>query len=124
MKAVQLLGAPGSHELAFNTSLPAPVPKDKEILIKVHSAGLTADEVGWPEVCKTASRIPGHDISGVVHQLGPSCEGPLAVGDSVYAMLHADRGQGQAEYVITHAEELAPKPSTLSTRRPRRFRFR
>ncbi len=114
MKAVQILGTPESHEIVLSDSQPAPVPRGKEILVKVHASGLTADEVTWPEVYKTPSRIPGHDISGVVEQLGPDYQGPMAVGDSVFAMLHADRGQGQAEYVAVLPDEIAHKPASIS----------
>jgi len=80
----------------------------------VHAAGITADEVSWPEVYKTPSRIPGHDISGLIASLGPDYAGPLSVGDDVFAMLHADRGHGQAEYAIALDEEVALKPKTIS----------
>ncbi|KAK1750340.1 hypothetical protein QBC47DRAFT_393943 [Echria macrotheca] len=114
MKAVQILGERGKHQLALSDSLPRPTPAGKELLIKVHAAGITADEVSWVEVYKTPSRIPGHDISGTIAQLGPDYSGPFTVGDAVFAMLHADRGQGMAEYALASAEEVAPKPKTIS----------
>ncbi|KAH8881442.1 NAD(P)-binding protein [Thozetella sp. PMI_491] len=114
MKAVQILGPKGSHQIVLSLSLPKPEVANDEILIRVHAAGLTADEVGWPEVYNTPSRIPGHDISGVVEQLGPSYRGPLSVGDAVFSMLHADRGQGQADYVVALPGEAVRKPARLS----------
>src|SRR4051794_28413060 len=114
MKAVQILGERGSHRLALSSSLSKPVPKANEILIKVHAAGITADEVSWVEVYKTPSRIPGHDISGVVEELGPGYDGPLSIGDEVFAMLDADRGEGQAEYAVASSKETARKPETIS----------
>lgn len=114
MKAVQVTGTTVKHDIILNTSMPQPAPKPDEVLIKVHAAGVTADEVTWPELYETPSRIPGHDISGVVHALGPEYAGPLSVGDSVFAMLNANRGQGQAEYAVASADEIAPKPKSLS----------
>ena len=114
MKAVQILGERGNHRLALTSYLPKPVTKDDEILIKVHAAGITADEVSWVELYKTPSRIPGHDISGVIEELGPSYDGPLSIGDAVFAMLDADRGQGMAEYAVASASEVARKPKSIS----------
>ncbi|KAK0614700.1 hypothetical protein B0T14DRAFT_437162 [Immersiella caudata] len=113
MKAVQILGEKGHAKLGLTDSLPRPVPQRQEVLIQVHSAGVTADEISWPEVYKTPSRVPGHDISGVVAGLGPDYCGPLTVGTEVFAMLHADRGQGQAEYVTAFDDEIALKPKTI-----------
>ena len=79
----------------------------------VHAAGLTADELLWPEVYATPSRIPGHDISGAVDSLGSSYDGPLKVGDGVFAMIAANRGEGQAEFVVCHEDEVALKPKNL-----------
>ncbi|KAK0741566.1 hypothetical protein B0T18DRAFT_420377 [Schizothecium vesticola] len=114
MKAVQILGERGNYRLALASSLPKPVTKADQILIKVHAAGITADEVSWVEVYKTPSRIPGHDISGVIEELGPSYDGPLSIGDAVFAMLDADRGQGMAEYAVASASEVARKPKSVS----------
>lgn len=114
MKAVQILGERGNHRLVLASSLPKPVTKADEILIKVHAAGITADEVSWVEVYKTPSRIPGHDISGVVEELGPLYDGSLSIGDEVFAMLDADRGQGMAEYAVASASEVALKPKSIS----------
>ncbi|KAK3352647.1 putative zinc-containing alcohol dehydrogenase [Lasiosphaeria hispida] len=114
MKAVQILGERGHHQIAVTNLMARPVPRGHEVLIRVEAAGITADEVGWVEVYKTPTRIPGHDISGVVEQLGPDYTGTLSVGDAVFAMLHADRGQGQAEFAVTREDETAAKPATVS----------
>ncbi|KAK4163926.1 zinc-containing alcohol dehydrogenase [Cladorrhinum sp. PSN259] len=114
MKAVQLLGPQSSPRITLSKDLPAPSPKGTELLIRVHAAGITADEVSWPELYKTPSRIPGHDISGIIASLGPDYAGPFSVGDEVFAMLHADRGQGQAEYAVAADEEVALKPKSIS----------
>ena len=114
MKAVQILGSRGNHELALSDSMDPPSPSGREILIKVHAAVVTTDEVSWVDVYKTPTRIPGHDISGIIAQLGPDYEGPLLVGDEVFAMLHADRGQGQAEYATALPDEVALKPKTVT----------
>lgn len=114
MKAVQILGDVSSPKVATNTSIASPTPTGAEILIRVRAAGVTGDEVLWPEVYETASRIPGHDVCGVVEALGPDYNGSLEIGQDVVALLAADRGQGQAEYTICFAEEVALKPASMT----------
>lgn len=91
-----------------------PTPRNDEILIKVHAAGITGDEVLWAELYSTATRIPGHEISGTVAATGPDYHGSLEVGQEVFALIAAERGEGQAEYAICLADEVAPKPASLS----------
>ncbi|KAF3022621.1 hypothetical protein E8E14_013847 [Neopestalotiopsis sp. 37M] len=114
MKAVQIIGDPSSPKIICNNDLPKPVAHGSDILVQVQAAGITADEVTWPELYRTASRIPGHDISGIITSLGPDYGGSLQLGQEVFALLHPDRGEGQAEYVLCRADELAPKPSSIS----------
>lgn len=114
MKAVQILGDMSSPQITTTASLPQPVPQGTDLLVRVHAAGITGDEVTWPEVYARTSRIPGHDISGVISALGPEYTGPLTVGQEVYVCLHPDRGAGQAEYAVCSAQEVAPKPKSVS----------
>jgi NADPH:quinone reductase-like Zn-dependent oxidoreductase len=114
MKAIQILGDVSSPRIRTNYSIPKPTPRKSEILIRVYAAGVTGDEILWPEPYATPSRIPGHDISGVISAFGPDYGGPLKQGQEVYAMIAADRGEGQADYVICLASEVAPKPTLTS----------
>lgn len=114
MKAIQILGDVASPEITTNRSMIEPIPKKSELLVKVYAAGITGDEIIWPEPYSSPTRIPGHEISGVVSSTGPDYQGPLQIGQEVYAFLGADRGQGQADYVICLPNEVAPKPTTLS----------
>lgn len=118
MRAVQVTGTKAHPVITLAPSLPKPTPKDDELLIKVHAAGITADELSWSELWDLEPRIPGHDISGTVEALGDrytTTGGSLSVGDEVYGMIHAWRGGlGQAEYVIVRSEEVARKPRSVS----------
>jgi NADPH:quinone reductase-like Zn-dependent oxidoreductase len=114
MKAVQILGDVSSPKIATNYSMKIPIPQNDEILVQVHAAGITGDEIIWPEPYSTETRIPGHDISGVVYTTGPEYHGPLKVGQEVFALLKADRGQGQANYVVCVSDEASPKPNSIS----------
>ncbi|KAK4247904.1 hypothetical protein C7999DRAFT_14155 [Corynascus novoguineensis] len=119
MKAIQIIGPKSKPTVSLNGSHPLPTPDSSgpEILIRVHSAGLTADELTWPELWSplhNPTHVPGFEVSGAIAELPPSYIGPLAVGDEVYAMLHTDRGKGQAEYVYARPGGVARKPRSLS----------
>ncbi|EHK18633.1 uncharacterized protein TRIVIDRAFT_50895 [Trichoderma virens Gv29-8] len=115
MKAIQILGSQDDHNVILSNSLPRPIPTGNQVLIKVHAAGITADEIIWPELYASPNRVPGHDISGTVESLGSQYEGPLSLGQNVYAMIDAEAPQGgQAEYVIAMPNEIAIKPSSIS----------
>ena len=87
-----------------------PVPQAGEILVAVHAAAITKDELDWPEQWPA---IPSYEISGVVAELGTDVTG-VAVGDEVYALLDFDRDGAAADYAAVPADEVAPKPSGLS----------
>ncbi|KAL7788384.1 NAD(P)-binding protein [Trichoderma ceciliae] len=114
MKAVEVRGTKAKPEVTLNPAVPKPSPKNGEILIKVHAAGVTGDEITWWELWEHPIRIPGHDISGEVAALGPDYQGDLKVGDEVYSMIHGWRGLGQAEYAIVESAEVARKPGILN----------
>ncbi|KAJ5450933.1 Polyketide synthase enoylreductase [Penicillium cf. griseofulvum] len=114
MRAVQIEGDVSCPRIVTNNNMDTPTPRNDEVLVRVHAAGITGDEILWPEPYACASHIPGHDISGVVSATGPQYRGPLKIGQNVFALLHADRGQGQADYVICLPNEVAPKPESLS----------
>ena len=114
MKAVQVLGDASSPSIAIASNITKPTPKGSEILVHIFAAGITADETTWPELYETPSRIPGHDVSGVIEEFGPDYNGPLIVGQEIYALIGASRGEGQAEYAICLSDEVAIKPKSLS----------
>ncbi|KAJ0117448.1 hypothetical protein J7T55_003862 [Diaporthe amygdali] len=114
MKAIQVLGDVSSPRVTTSDSMVKPAPRRNEFLVKVYAAGITGDEVLWPELYNTATRIPGHEISGVISATGPDYHGPLEVGQEVFALISANRGEGQAEYAICLVDEVALKPASLS----------
>ncbi|PNP85441.1 hypothetical protein FNYG_01270 [Fusarium nygamai] len=114
MKAVQILGDMSSPKLTTNFSMNKPEPVKSDILVRVHAAGVTGDEIMWPETYRRPTRIPGHDISGVIAAFGPDYSGPLKAGQEVFAMLSADTCEGQADYVVCTPDEVALKPALLS----------
>lgn len=115
MRAVQILGDVSSPQTVTTDSIPEPKPQGSEMLIQVHAAGITGDEVHWPELYNSPTRIPGHEISGVIVAFGPEYDGPLMIGQEIFAFKSAGKaGQGQAEYAICNASEVALKPKSIS----------
>src|SRR5438067_2419429 len=79
-----------------------PSPDPGEVLVRVHAAAITRDELAWP--VDRLPAIPSYELSGVV----------VGSGDEVYALTPFDRDGVAAEYAVVPADVLAPKPSRLS----------
>jgi NADPH:quinone reductase-like Zn-dependent oxidoreductase len=91
--------------------IPVPQVQPGEVLIRVHAAAITRDELEWPLVRLPA--IPSYEVSGVVTEVSPDVDGWRA-GDEVYALTPFDRDGAACEYVAVPASVLARKPSSLS----------
>ncbi|HJU37276.1 MAG TPA: NADP-dependent oxidoreductase [Gaiellaceae bacterium] len=79
-----------------------PSPDTGEVLVRVHAAAITRDELEWP--VDRLPAIPSYELSGVV----------VSSGDEVYGLTPFDRDGVAAEYAVVPADVLAPKPSRLS----------
>jgi NADPH:quinone reductase-like Zn-dependent oxidoreductase len=86
--------------------------------VSVYAAGVIAPELTWSDTYETtagnerALPIPGHDLSGVVVEVGAGVT-DLAIGAEVDAFTSLDRDGAAAEYAIALPSELAPKPGSL-----------
>src|SRR5438045_9355971 len=80
-----------------------PSPGPGEVLVRVHAAAITRDELEWP--VDRLPAIPSYELSGVV----------VGSGDEVYALTPFDRDGVAAEYAVVPADGLAPKPLRLDT---------
>lgn len=99
-----------------------PVPKDDEILIRVHAVSVNGSDkeslVGKPLYArvgglrKPGRPILGSDIAGRVEAVGKS-NTQFHPGDDVFGELPGYHG-GFAEYVCTHGKTLIKKPSTMT----------
>ena len=94
-----------------------PVPKENEVLIKIHAAALNRADlfqrrgtynspVGWPEWM-------GLEVSGTVEEMGAEAaeSGKFDIGDRVCALLG---GGGYAEYVCAPIGMVMPMPKNLT----------
>jgi NADPH:quinone reductase-like Zn-dependent oxidoreductase len=109
MRAVRL-HAPGGPDQLVYEEVERPQPGAGEVLVRVHAAAITRDELEWPVDRLPAT--PSYELSGVVAAIGPDA-GQVAVGDAVYALTGFDRDGAAADYAIVPAAFLAPKPRTL-----------
>jgi NADPH:quinone reductase-like Zn-dependent oxidoreductase len=83
--------------------------------VRVHPASFIHNELDWSETWtdragrdRTPSG-PGHDLSGVVAELGYGTTG-LSVGQRVFGLTDWSRNGSLAEYTSVEARNLAPLP--------------
>ena len=108
MKAIRL-HAPGVDGLRHET-IETPPLRAGEVLVEVHAAAITRDELEWP--LDRLPAVPSYELSGVVAAADDVAE--VSVGDEVYALTPFDRDGVAAEYAAVTATLLAPKPASLS----------
>lgn len=93
--------------------MPYPRAAENDVIVRVHAAGFTPDELDWPGTWEDragrdrAPTIPGHEMSGVVAELGYGTTG-LTVGERVFGLTDWTRNGTLAEYVAVEARNLAP----------------
>jgi NADPH:quinone reductase-like Zn-dependent oxidoreductase len=110
--------APGGAEQLRLEDAPRPEARAGEALVRVHAAGITASELGWPETWVDRAghdrtpTIPSHEFSGVVEAVGHGVT-HVTVGEEVYGVVPFDHDGAAAEYVAVRARDLATKPANL-----------
>jgi NADPH:quinone reductase-like Zn-dependent oxidoreductase len=95
------------------SEVPYPHAAENDVVVAVHAAGFTPGELDWPATWtdragrdRTPS-IPGHELSGVVVELGYGTTG-LSVGQRVFGLSDWARDGSLAEHVAVEARNLAP----------------
>jgi alcohol dehydrogenase, propanol-preferring len=89
------------------TDVPAPTPRDDELLVRVHACGVCRTDLHIVEgelPLRRSPLIPGHQIVGSVAALGSRVEG-FAVGDRV-GIAWLNRTCGECEYCLAGRENL------------------
>ncbi|MHC4748934.1 MAG: NADP-dependent oxidoreductase [Planctomycetota bacterium] len=116
MKVVRIHKYGGPRVLTYEDA-PRPEPKEDELFIRVHAAGVNPAD--WQirsgrrfKLKKPFSLILGADVSGVVEVAGSSVT-DFKVGDAVYGMVDIRKGGAYAEYVSAPAANFASKPTCL-----------
>lgn len=118
MKAIRIHQVGGPESLLYEDA-PKPIPKDNQVLIRVHATAITPTEFAWYPTFHTPEGgmrpfpiVLGHEFSGVVEAVGPDCKG-LQIGDSIYGLSDWFIDGAQAEYCLSVPATIAPKPVTL-----------
>jgi NADPH:quinone reductase-like Zn-dependent oxidoreductase len=120
MRAVRAHRRGGPEQLVYEVA-PRPEPAQGEVLVAVHAASITSDELTWdatwtdrlePGGDDRTPIIPSHEMSGVVAATGPGVA-QVQVGDEVYGLIPFVRDGAAAEYVTVPADVLAAKPTTI-----------
>jgi len=119
MKAIAQTGY-GSPDVLQLEEIDKPVPKDDEVLVRIHAAGVNIGD--WhllravPYVIRLGlglrrprRRTPGRDIAGHVEAVGGNVT-EFGPGDEVFGWC----GGAFAEYVCTSETQLLPKPANLT----------
>jgi NADPH:quinone reductase-like Zn-dependent oxidoreductase len=98
--------------------MPYPHAAENDVVVRVHAAGFTRGELDWPGTWTDragrdrAPTIPGHEVSGVVAELGYGTTG-LTVGQRVFGITDWCRNGTLAEFVAVEARNLAPLSSRV-----------
>ena len=123
MKAILLkeYGLPNVLEIG---EVAKPVPNEKEVLVRIHSASINDWDWGLvrgkPFVIrliyglkKPTIAIPGVDVSGKIEAVGGKVSS-FHIGDEIYCDLSECGFGGFAEYVCVPEKTLSKKPSNVS----------
>ncbi|CEG25695.1 NAD(P)-dependent alcohol dehydrogenase [Bacillus sp. B-jedd] len=123
MKAIvcKKYGTPEVFELH---EVEKPVPKDEQVLVKVHAASVNFGNLvlmkGEPYLArlvfgltKPKYPIPGGDIAGTVEAVGKDVR-QFKVGDEVFGDLSGCGWGGYAEYAAVPESALARKPANIT----------
>jgi NADPH:quinone reductase-like Zn-dependent oxidoreductase len=100
------------------TDMPYPQAAVNDVIVQVHAASFIPDELDWPTTwADRAGRdrtpsVPGHELSGVVAELGYGTTG-LTVGQRVFGLTDWARNGSLAEYTAVEARNLAPLPADI-----------
>jgi len=109
----------GSPDVLHLTELPKPVPKDNEVLVKIHATAVTAVDTGYRGTFgernrgKTHQRRLGYYLAGEIEEAGENVR-RFKVGDKVYGGDVFSSG-AYAEYKCVREKAiLAIKPDNIS----------
>lgn len=121
MKAI-LCPKYGSPDVLKLREIAKPIPKDNEVLVKVHAASLNAADfetmrgvfvVRMVAPFRPFHKILGTDIAGIVEEVGSNVT-QFQPGDEVWADLSAVGWGALAEYVCVAEDVLRSKPASMT----------
>ncbi len=113
MRAI-VITRPGGPEVLELRDVPRPQPADKEVLVRVHAAGVNRADLlqrqgRYPAPPGVPPDIPGLEFAGEVEGLGPGAR-RWKKGERVVGLAG---GGAYAEFVVAHEDTLAAIPANL-----------
>lgn len=114
----------GPPETLTYREVPDPVPKEHEVLVRVHATAVNDYDWSWVRgkpviyrllfgLFKPKQPIPGMELAGTVLRVGPKVT-RFNIGDAVYGDISAHGFGSFAEQVAIHELALVHKPAYLS----------
>lgn len=114
----------GPPEVLHLQEVDRPIPKDGEVLVRVHAASLVWADMafvrGSPFVSRLSTgllkpryQIPGMDMAGRVEAVGPNAKS-FRPGDEVFGDVSSASYGAFAEYVCARQDAIAHKPANTS----------
>ncbi|NWY06230.1 QOR oxidoreductase, partial [Nothoprocta ornata] len=114
MRAVRVFEFGGPEVLKLQTDVPIPVPKENQVLIKVHACGVNPVETyirsGTYARKPALPYTPGSDVAGVVESIGQHVTA-FKKGDRVFTT--ATLSGGYADYAVAAANTVFPLSDKL-----------
>ena len=108
------ISRPGGPEVLKQVRSELPSPKDYEVLVRVHAAGVNRPDViqrqGKYPMPPGVNPIPGLEVAGEVIALGKGAS-RFSIGDMVCGLTE---GGGYAEYCVLKETQTLPIPSGLT----------
>jgi len=120
MKAIQV---PGKGEKMQLVEVPVPRPSVGQVLLRVEACGVcNGDSVAIRGAASAYPRIPGHEVIGIVEELGPGSV-KWGIGQRVGIGWHGTHQHvtgltidgGYAEYMVVFEEGLVHIPNEISS---------
>ena len=104
--------------LLRETDVPQPEVREGEVLVEVHATGITPSELAWHPTWhekngeKRQGAVLSHEFSGTIAAIGNGVKG-LYIGQAIYGMNDWFAEGALAQYCVTQADWIAPKPLSL-----------
>ncbi|MAY12212.1 MAG: alcohol dehydrogenase [Euryarchaeota archaeon] len=104
----------GSPSVLKITNIEIPSPKEDEIGVEVHFAGInfadTLMRLGWYNPRPPYPFTPGYEVSGVIHSIGKGVSG-FEIGQRVVAAMQTG---GQSSHVVVNSSRVIAIPDDMS----------
>ncbi|NXF25934.1 QOR oxidoreductase, partial [Rhodinocichla rosea] len=117
MRAVRVFEFGGPEVLKVQSDVLVPVPKENQVLIKVHACGVNPVETyirsGTYARKPALPYTPGSDVAGVIESVGEHVTA-FKKGDRVFTL--ETLSGGYAEYAVAAANRVFPLPGKLDFR--------